>query len=77
MLDLDEKLSQDAAKDIAAWFVEHGKAEPHEIQAIGVGCNVADEEAVKAAMAKVYEKFGRIDVLVCPILNEPEARPHY
>lgn len=70
VLDLDEELSKQSAKEIADWFVEHGKAQPHEIQAIGVGCDVSSEEAVKKAMATVYEKFGRIDVLVrlacCP-----------
>lgn len=65
VLDLDPELSQQSAKEITDWFVEHGEAGPEEIQAIGVGCNVADEESVKAAMEKVYNTFGRIDVLVC------------
>jgi NAD(P)-dependent dehydrogenase (short-subunit alcohol dehydrogenase family) len=41
-----------------------GQAEPHEIKAIGVACDVSKEEAVKSAFDKVIEEFGRIDVLV-------------
>ena len=66
-MDLDGKLAQEAAKDLEEWFVSHGQAKPHEIEAIGVGCNVANEDEVKAAMAKIIEKFGRIDVLVCVV----------
>ena len=35
-----------------------------EVQAIGIECDVALEEAVKTAMAEVVERFGRIDSLV-------------
>jgi NAD(P)-dependent dehydrogenase (short-subunit alcohol dehydrogenase family) len=44
--------------------VSLGHAEPDEIDAIGIACDVSKEEAVKSAFDKVIEKFGRIDVLV-------------
>jgi D-arabinitol 2-dehydrogenase len=47
-----------------------GQAEPHEIKAIGVACDVSKEEAVKSAFDKVIEEFGRIDVLVWVVAVE-------
>ena len=43
-------------------IVAHGEAKPGEIKAVGVGCDVADEESVKAAFAKIKAEFGRVDV---------------
>jgi D-arabinitol 2-dehydrogenase len=79
ILDLDQTLAEEAATDLENWFVEQGEhfqgvicvpkvssghAEPDEIDAIGIACDVSKEEAVKSAFDNVIKKFGRIDVLV-------------
>lgn len=64
LLDLDQKLAEEAAQELEDWFVSHGQAKPDEIDAIGIGCDVSNEESVKAAFQKVVDHFGRIDVLV-------------
>lgn len=64
IIDLDLETSKQAAKDVEEWFVEHGGAKKGEVQAIGLGCDVSNEEQVQAAMQAVVDRFGRIDVLV-------------
>ncbi|CAD6587594.1 MAG: hypothetical protein CYPHOPRED_003971 [Cyphobasidiales sp. Tagirdzhanova-0007] len=64
LLDLDGPTSESAARDVEDWFIEHGAAVKGEVQAIGIGCDVSNEDHVKAAMQKVVDRFGRIDVLV-------------
>ncbi|GAA94949.1 uncharacterized protein L969DRAFT_52995 [Mixia osmundae IAM 14324] len=64
ILDLDAEQARKAAQDVVDWFVEHGEAEEGEISATGIGCNVADEESVKAAFAQIKESHGTLDVLV-------------
>lgn len=64
ILDLDPEISQQAARDVEDWFEQHGGAAKGEVQAIGVGCDVSNEQAVKDAMQSVIDKFGKIDVLV-------------
>ena len=36
IVDLIEEQAATAAKELADWFVEHGEAQPDEIQAVGV-----------------------------------------
>lgn len=43
-------------------IVEHGEAKEGEIYAMGLGCDVASEESVKATFQKIEEEYGRIDV---------------
>jgi len=64
LVDLNKADAEAAAKDLTDWFVEHGEAVPGEIQAMGLGCDVASEESVKATFGAIKEKFGRIDTLV-------------
>lgn len=64
ILDLDQTQAETAAKDLTDWFEEHGQAKKGEIAAIGLGCDVGNEEAVQEAFKKIVHKFGRIDVLV-------------
>lgn len=64
ILDLDPTVSAEAAKDVETWFEEHGGAKKGEVKAIGLGCDVSNEEAVKQCMQTVVDKFGKIDVLV-------------
>lgn len=64
IIDLDEEVSKQAAKDVEEWFVKHGGAKPNEVKAIGIGCDVSNEESVKNAMQSVVDRFGHIDVLV-------------
>lgn len=64
ILDLDPAVSKEAAKDVEEWFTEHGGAQKGEVQAIGLGCDVSSEQAVKDAMQAVVDRFGKIDVLV-------------
>lgn len=64
ILDLDENLAKEAAKDLVQWFEEHGQAKKGEIKCIGIGCDVANEESVKASFKQVVDTFGRVDSLV-------------
>ena len=64
ILDLDAAVSQEAARDVETWFTEHGGAKKGEVQAMGLGCDVSNEEAVRDSMQKVVDRFGRIDVLI-------------
>ena len=64
ILDLDKKMAETAAVELVEWFEEHGQAEKGEIQAIGLGCDVSNEQEVKDCFSTVVDKFGRVDVLV-------------
>lgn len=64
ILDLDEAQAQQAAVDLVSWFEEFGGAKKGEISAIGLGCDVGNEDAVKSAFGKIVAKYGRVDVLV-------------
>lgn len=64
ILDLDRAQAEQAAKDIVTWFEEHGQASKGEIKAIGLGCDVSNEEEVKQCFSTVVDTFGRVDVLV-------------
>jgi NAD(P)-dependent dehydrogenase (short-subunit alcohol dehydrogenase family) len=64
LIDLRKEDAEHAAKELTDWFVEHGEAEAGEIQALGLGCDVASEESVREAFGKIKEKFGRIDTCV-------------
>lgn len=44
--------------------VQHGDIEPGKVQAIGLGCDVANEDSVKAGFQHIVDKFGQIDSLV-------------
>lgn len=64
ILDLDQGQAQTAADDLSTWFVEHGQAKEGEIETMGLGCDVANEENVQDCFRQIVEKFGRVDVLV-------------
>ncbi|RXK42607.1 d-arabinitol 2-dehydrogenase [Tremella mesenterica] len=64
LIDLRKEDAELAAKDLTDWFVEHGEAKPGEIRALGLGCDVANEQSVKDTFAAIKEKFGRLDCLV-------------
>jgi D-arabinitol 2-dehydrogenase len=64
ILDLSAQESEKAAAEAIEWFEQHGGVQKGELNVIGVGCNVADEKSVQAAMDKVHQHFGRIDVVV-------------
>ena len=52
LLDLDEAAASETASGLGA------------ARAIGVGCDVSDEGAVEAAVTRVVEELGQVDVLV-------------
>ena len=54
LFDMDEELVATTAKEL----------DPTGERAIGIRCNVADQENVNAAVQTVTEKFGRVDILV-------------
>ncbi|GAA5922686.1 hypothetical protein JCM1841_001105 [Sporobolomyces salmonicolor] len=64
ILDLDQKMAEQAADDLVDWFEKHGQAKKGEISAIGLACDVSDEESVQAGFKTIIEKYGRVDVLV-------------
>jgi len=64
ILDLSESEATKAASDLVQWFEENGETSKGEISAIGLGCDVSNEDDVKAAFEQIVEKFGRIDTLV-------------
>lgn len=64
LIDLRKEDAEMAAKDLVDWFVEHGEAQPGEITALGIGCDVADEQSVKNTFETIKNKFGRLDCLV-------------
>jgi NAD(P)-dependent dehydrogenase (short-subunit alcohol dehydrogenase family) len=64
ILDLNAEEATKSADELAAWFVAEGEAQPGEIEAVGLGCDVSSEESVKAAFKAVEERFGRVDILV-------------
>lgn len=54
LLDYDEKLVQATAAEM----------DPSGRRAMAVTCDVSKEDSVAVAFAKIYERFGRVDVLV-------------
>jgi D-arabinitol 2-dehydrogenase len=64
ILDLDDEVAKQAARDLVQQMVEHGEAAPDEIDALGLGVDVSDEAAVERVFNEIVAKFGRIDVLV-------------
>jgi NAD(P)-dependent dehydrogenase (short-subunit alcohol dehydrogenase family) len=63
LIDLNKKDAEEAAKDLVDWFVKHGEAKEGEIQAVGYGCDVANEQSVKDTFASIEKDFGgKIDV---------------
>lgn len=59
-----------------------GEVQPGELDAVGYGCNVADEDAVKKVFADIKARWGRVDILVTaagivenfPVLDYPADR---
>jgi len=70
-------MAEQAADDLVKWFVEHGQAKEGEISAIGLGCDVANEESVQSCFKTVVDKYGRVDVLVnaAGIVGKSPLRP--
>ncbi|KAL7414312.1 hypothetical protein BDY24DRAFT_386501 [Mrakia frigida] len=64
IIDLSEDDSKRAATEMTDWFVGQGEVKAGELDAVGYGCNVADEEAVKKVFADIKARWGRIDILV-------------
>ena len=54
MLDLKDEVVKAAA----------GAMDPSGARALAISCNVADPDSVREAFRQVYERFGRVDVLV-------------
>ena len=60
-----------AGADVAVWARDATKSEAavdtiaaHEVRAIAVGCDVADERSVADAVAQTVEQLGRVDICV-------------
>ncbi|KDN44545.1 NAD(P)-binding protein [Tilletiaria anomala UBC 951] len=64
VLDLNAAEAQQAAKDIEAWFLEHGQVSEGEIDVQGYGCDVSNEDNVMRVMQDIKDRFGKIDVVV-------------
>lgn len=78
-MDLKQEDAQKAADDLVEWFgkcdrgssvrlftasVEHGDIGRGKVTAIGLGCDVANEDSVKAGFEEVVKRFGKIDAMV-------------
>ncbi|CAE7154004.1 unnamed protein product [Rhizoctonia solani] len=64
LMDLKQEDAQRAADDLVEWFVEHGDIQPGKVTAIGIGCDVGDEDSVKKGFGQVIDRFGRVDSVV-------------
>ncbi|KAB5596245.1 D-arabinitol 2-dehydrogenase [Ceratobasidium theobromae] len=64
LMDLKQEDAQKAADDLVEWFVEHGDIGRGKVTAIGLGCDVANEDSVKAGFEEVVRRFGKIDAMV-------------
>ncbi|CAE6457991.1 unnamed protein product [Rhizoctonia solani] len=64
LMDLKQEDAQKAADDLVEWFVQHGDIQRGKVQAIGIGCDVANEDSVKAGFAEVINRFGKVDSVV-------------
>jgi NAD(P)-dependent dehydrogenase (short-subunit alcohol dehydrogenase family) len=53
--DLDQKKSDDAAKQITS---------AGGLEAVGIACDVSDEAAVEHTVTQAFERFGRLDIVV-------------
>ncbi|CAE6438019.1 unnamed protein product [Rhizoctonia solani] len=64
LMDLKQEDAQKAADDLVEWFVEHGDIQQGKVKAIGIGCDVGNEDSVKAGFSEVVSRFGQIDSVV-------------
>ncbi|KAM0790130.1 hypothetical protein ACM66B_005454 [Microbotryomycetes sp. NB124-2] len=64
IMDLDGELAKKAASDLVEWAEEHVGAKKGEVSAIGMGCDVGNEDQVKECFNEIVKKYGRVDVLV-------------
>lgn len=64
LMDLKQEDAQKAADELVEWFIQHGDIGPGKVQAIGIGCDVASEDSVKAGFQHIVDKFGKIDSVV-------------
>ena len=64
ILDLNSEAAAKAADDLVEKLVVAGVAEHGEIDAVGYGLDVSNEESVIATMDAVVARWGRIDCLV-------------
>ncbi|QRW16485.1 Enoyl-(Acyl carrier protein) reductase [Rhizoctonia solani] len=69
LMDLKQEEAQKAADDLVEWF---GKLDPNHIfprvylrvTAIGIGCDVSNEDSVKEGFGQVVSRFGKVDAVV-------------
>ncbi|GAB1519613.1 hypothetical protein RhiTH_002681 [Rhizoctonia solani] len=64
LMDLKQEEAQKAADDLVEWFVEHGDIQPGKVTAIGIGCDVSNEDSVKEGFGQVVSRFGKVDAVV-------------
>ncbi|KAK4050326.1 hypothetical protein OIO90_005119 [Microbotryomycetes sp. JL221] len=64
IMDLDGELAKKAASDLVEWAEEHVGAKKGEVSAVGMGCDVGNEDQVKECFNEIVKKYGRVDVLV-------------
>lgn len=63
-LDLNQEAADQAAKEAAQWFEEHGQVKKGDLDTIGVSCDVASEESVKSAFDLIHSRWGRINTVI-------------
>ncbi|KZP01118.1 NAD-binding protein [Calocera viscosa TUFC12733] len=82
IIDLRQEDAERAATELVADFENQGEIEKGEVECLGLGCDVSDEAAVKAAFAEIVQKFGGIHAVVAnagivenyPALEYPAER---
>ncbi|CEL63805.1 D-arabinitol 2-dehydrogenase [ribulose-forming] OS=Candida albicans (strain WO-1) GN=ARD1 PE=3 SV=1 [Rhizoctonia solani AG-1 IB] len=63
-MDLKQEEAQKAADDLVEWFVQHGDIQPGKVTAVGIGCDVSNEDSVKEGFGQVVSRFGKVDAVV-------------
>ncbi|BFZ55192.1 hypothetical protein PYCC9005_002232 [Savitreella phatthalungensis] len=65
IVDLNGSAAEESAQELRTWFAGHDEeAAMRETVTSGWGCDVSNEDSVKATIAGIIQKHGKIDVLV-------------
>ena len=79
ILDLSQEEVDQASQELIQSFLDAGQIQHGEIECIGLGLDISEEQSVKDAMNDIVQRWGKIDCLVAsaglwspPRLNHQE-----